>query len=172
VSQPRVAQVWVRFRNSGPEAVPQPVTVVSRVFAVLSVHCQPKSRALRSICNILIQSTFYQRQSLVSQHFASSLHCPRSGSGPPEPGPTQVRTSQVRSRSSLQVDRTAFAGPGPGEERTANRVRTARTLPGRRPSQPNVFSVLYRKEGRVTKLYTSCTQTCQQWLVVNGYYRL
>ena len=66
-----------------------------------------------------------------------SLHCPRSGSGPPEPGPTQVRTSQVRSRSSLQVDRTAFAGPGPGEQRTANPVRTARTDG---PSQPNVFS--------------------------------
>src|ERR1700678_3540047 len=43
VSQPRVAQVRVRCRNSGPEAVPQPVTAVSRVFAVLSVHCQSRS---------------------------------------------------------------------------------------------------------------------------------
>src|SRR5271168_5080037 len=49
VSQPRVAQVRVRFWNSGPEAVPQPVTAVSRVFAVLSVHCQPKSS-----CHIII----------------------------------------------------------------------------------------------------------------------
>jgi hypothetical protein len=40
VSQPQVPQVRVRFRNLGPEAVPQPVTAVSRVFAVLSVHCQ------------------------------------------------------------------------------------------------------------------------------------
>src|SRR5271168_4440410 len=46
VSQPRVPQVRVRFWNSGPEAVPQPVTAVSRVFAVLSVHCQPKSRSV------------------------------------------------------------------------------------------------------------------------------
>src|ERR1700679_3676409 len=52
VSQPRVAQVRVRFRNSGPEAVPQPVTAVSRVFAVLSVHCQPKSRSVMG-CHIL-----------------------------------------------------------------------------------------------------------------------
>ena len=46
VSQPQVPRVRVQFRNSGPEAVPQPVTVVSRVFAVLSVHCQPKSRSV------------------------------------------------------------------------------------------------------------------------------
>src|ERR1700678_95883 len=43
VSQPRVAQVRVRCRNLGPEAVPQPVTAVSWVFAVLSVHCQSRS---------------------------------------------------------------------------------------------------------------------------------
>src|ERR1700678_2665779 len=48
VSQPQVPQVRVRFRNSGPVAVPQPVTAVSRVFAVLSVHCQPKSRSVIS----------------------------------------------------------------------------------------------------------------------------
>src|SRR5882724_3203654 len=35
VSQPWVPWVWVRFRNSRPEAVPQPVTAVSRVFTVL-----------------------------------------------------------------------------------------------------------------------------------------
>ena len=46
VSQPQVPQVRVRFRNLGPKAVPQPVTAVSRVFAVLSVHCQPKSRSV------------------------------------------------------------------------------------------------------------------------------
>src|ERR1700678_4130748 len=46
VSQPQVAQVRVQFWNSGPEAVPQPVTTVSRVFAVLSVHCRPKSRSV------------------------------------------------------------------------------------------------------------------------------
>jgi hypothetical protein len=38
VSQPRVPRVRVRFRDSGPEAVPQPVTAVSRVFTVLSCY--------------------------------------------------------------------------------------------------------------------------------------
>ena len=44
VSQSRVAQVRVRFQNSGPEAIPQPVTAVSRVFAVLSVASQSQGQ--------------------------------------------------------------------------------------------------------------------------------
>ena len=36
VSQPQVPQVQVWFRNSGPKAVPQPITTVSWVLMVLS----------------------------------------------------------------------------------------------------------------------------------------
>src|ERR1700678_3719717 len=61
VSQPQVPQVWVRFRNSGPVAVPQPVTAVSRVFAVLSVHCQPKSRSEGSILEYSFCSIYNTR---------------------------------------------------------------------------------------------------------------
>src|SRR6202522_3426263 len=60
VSQPQVPQVRVRFWNSGPEAVPQPVTAVSWVFAVLSVHCQPKSRSvIATIYTIIIILTSF-----------------------------------------------------------------------------------------------------------------
>src|SRR6202522_1833535 len=44
VSQPRVAQVRVQFQNLGPEAISQPVTAVSRVFAVLSVASQSQGQ--------------------------------------------------------------------------------------------------------------------------------
>jgi hypothetical protein len=38
VSQPQVPWVRVQFRNSRPKAVLQPVTMVLRVFMVLSAH--------------------------------------------------------------------------------------------------------------------------------------
>ena len=65
VSQPRVAQVRVRFRNLGPEAVPQPVTAVSRVFTVLSVHCQPKSRSVISSYTYFPRALFWNIRSVV-----------------------------------------------------------------------------------------------------------
>src|ERR1700679_88589 len=64
VSQPRVPQVRVRFWNSGPEAVPQPVTAVSRVFAVLSVHCQPKSRSVISSYTYFHRTLFWNIRSV------------------------------------------------------------------------------------------------------------
>src|ERR1700678_864478 len=68
VSQPQVPQVRVWFRNSGPEAVPQPVTAVSRVFVVLSVHCRPKSRSVI----ITIYTKYYNYIDQFSQSFLST----------------------------------------------------------------------------------------------------
>lgn len=38
VSQPWVPQVWVRFWNSGPIAILQPISAVLRVLTVLQLH--------------------------------------------------------------------------------------------------------------------------------------
>src|ERR1700678_1832209 len=70
VSQQQVPQVRVRFRNLGPEAVPQPVTAVSQVFVVLSVHCRPKSRSVNINTGIKLSDFLRQfRRAYISSEF-------------------------------------------------------------------------------------------------------